>query len=114
MTPAEQARIFAEMLGCGVCLGVLYDLLGPLRRIKGMCVITDLVFGVCCALGMILTALNLQCDPFRLYAFAGAGSGMVLYGCTAGAVLRRAAAFARRKKEKWGEKYKNSAEAAGK
>jgi len=104
MTPAEQARAFAAMLCCGACLGVLYDLLGPLRRIKGMCAMMDMLFGLFCAAGMILTALHLQCDPFRLYAFIGMACGMALYGVTAGAGIRKLSAMVRKRIVKWEEK----------
>ena len=46
MTPAEQARAFAAMLLAGVCMGVFYDLLGPMRRVKGLCAAADLLFGL--------------------------------------------------------------------
>ena len=62
MTPAEQARAFAAMLLAGVCMGVFYDLLGPMRRVKGLCAAADLLFGLCCAAGIVTTALGLRCD----------------------------------------------------
>jgi len=113
MTPAEQAWAFAAMACCGVCLGMLYDLLGPLRRMRGMCAITDILFGVFCAAGMILTALYLQCDPFRLYAFGGILCGIALYGITAGAGIRRISAMLRKRIAKREEKYKKQSSPAG-
>ena len=113
MTPTEQARAFTAMLCCGACLGVLYDLLAPLRRIRGMCTAMDVFFGVCCAAGMILTALRLRCDPFRLYMFAGILCGMILYGMTVGAGIRRISAMVRKKTAKNREKYKKRSESAG-
>ena len=39
MTPEEQAYAFAAMLLAGVCMGAVYDLLGPVRRVKGLCAV---------------------------------------------------------------------------
>ena len=113
MTPLEHAKVFAAMLCCGISLGVLYDLLGAIRRLRGMCAVTDMLFGVFCALGMILTALHLQIDPFRLYAFAGTFCGIMLYGLTAGVLIRRIMAMMGERMEKWEEKCKKRAGAAG-
>lgn len=113
MTPLEHAKVFTAMLCCGISLGVLYDLLGTIRRLRGMCAVTDVLFGVFCALGMILTALHLQVDPFRLYAFAGTFCGIMLYGLTAGALIRKMMAMIGVRMEKWEEKCKKRAEAAG-
>ena len=113
MTPLEHAKVFAAMLCCGISLGVLYDLLGAIRRLGGMCAVTDVLFGVFCALGMILTALYLQVDPFRMYAFAGTFCGIMLYGLTAGALIRRMMAMIGARMEKWKEKCKKRAGAAG-
>ena len=113
MTPLEHAKVFAAMLCCGILLGVLYDLLGAIRRLRGMCAVTDVLFGVFCALGMILTALHLLVDPFRLYAFAGTFCGIMLYGLTAGALIRRIMAMMGAQMEKWEEKCKKRERAAG-
>jgi len=113
MTPAEQARAFAAMLLCGVCLGAAYDLLGTLRRVRGLCAVTDVLFGVLGAAGIIWTALRLECEAFRLYAFAGAAGGMTLYGATVGAAVRRISAAARRSTVRRKEKRKKHALPAG-
>ena len=113
MTPAEQARAFTAMLFCGVCLGGIYDLLSPLRSVKGMCTMTDMLYGLPCAAGMILTALDLQADPFRLYAFGGTVCGIVLYGMTAGAGIRKIMAMMRRRFTVRKEKYKKRQGTAG-
>jgi len=113
VTPLEQARAFGVMALCGVCLGAAYDLLGPLRRVTGLCAITDLLFGLCCAAGMIQAALFLRCDAFRLYAFAGVGCGMALYGTTLGALLRYAGRHVRKRIQKREEKWKNRQSTAG-
>ena len=113
MTPLEHAKVFTAMLCCGISLGVLYDLLGAIRCLRGMCAVTDMLFGVFCALGMILTALHLLVDPFRLYAFAGTFCGIMLYGLTAGTLIRRIMAMMGERMEKWEEKCKKRAGAAG-
>ena len=96
MTPAEQARAFAAMMACGACMGVAYDALGVFRRARGLCALTDMLFGICCALGIIWTALQIEIEAFRLYVFAGAACGMALYSMTVGAILRRIVALMRR------------------
>jgi len=113
MTPAEQANAFAAMLLCGACMGVVYDMLGMLRRVRGLCAIADILFGCCCAAGVILTALRLQIDAFRLYVFAGVGCGMALYGVTIGAAIRKLAAAIRRKIPESEEKCKKNASTEG-
>ena len=113
MTPTEQARAFAAMMACGACMGAVYDALGVFRRVRGLCALTDMLFGICCAAGIIWTALRLETDAFRLYAFAGAACGMALYGATAGAMLRRIAALMRRWMDKMEEKRKKRPSPAG-
>ena len=107
------------MLLCGACMGVTYDALGILRQVRGLCAFTDLLFGVCCAAGIIWTALWLETDAFRLYVFVGAACGMALYGTTAGMIIRRMAAGMRRmtakakEMDKTEEKYKKHPSPAG-
>lgn len=113
MTPGAQAQTFLAMLCCGACLGAVYDLLGILRRIRGLCTIADLLFGLFCAAGIVLTALWRQCDPFRLFTFAGTAFGLVLYGITIGAGNRKIRGFMLKRKIKWEEKYKKRSTAAG-
>jgi len=113
MTPLEQAQTFGGMALCGVFLGVTYDLLGLLRRSACLCAATDLLFGFCCAAGMILTALCLQCDAFRLYAFTGVGCGMTLYGMTLGVILRRTGRLMHKRIQKGEEKWKKQQSTAG-
>lgn len=110
MTPQEQAHLFLSMMICGAGLGVMYDLLGPIRRVRGLCALTDLFFGLCCAVGMILTALALRCEPMRFYTFAAIVMGMAFYGVTIGKAWRFVCSGMKRK---IGEKCKNRQRAAG-
>ena len=113
MTPQEQARVFAAMLCCGACLGVVYDLLGPLRRITGLCAGTDLLFGAVCAAGIAAVALIMRCEAFRFYVFAGTGLGLILYGLTIGAMIRRLGGVLSRYAQKNREKCKKQESVAG-
>lgn len=113
MTPQEQARVFLTMMLCGACLGVLYDLLGMLRRTAFLCALTDVFFGLCCAVSVVAAALWLRCEAFRLYTFAGVGCGMALYGVSLGNIWRRIAHNVRQRIQKREEKYKNSQSPAG-
>ena len=113
MTPQEQGHVFAAMALCGVCLGVVYDLLGPLRRAAWLCAPSDLLFGVICAAGIAAAALHLRCEPFRLYVFAGVACGMILYGATMGSLLRHIGRSMRKRKRETEEKYKKRQSAAG-
>jgi len=104
MTPQEQAHVFAAMLCCGACMGTVYDLLSPVRHTKGLCGVGDLLFGVLCAAGIIVTALTMQTEAFRLYVFAGAGLGFGAYMLTVGLMLRRLAHGIGHLRRKSGEK----------
>jgi len=113
MTPAEQARAFGAMLLCGACMGVVYDMLGIFRCVRGLCAASDILFGICCASGIVWTALRLEMEAFRLYAFAGAACGMALYGVTLGMIARRIAAGVRIMMEKREKKPKKRQDVAG-
>ena len=81
------------MAACGAALGALYDACMLLRRAGRMGAAAtgalDLIFGVACAAGIILTALYFQIDAFRWYVFAGTGAGMALYMLTIGTIVRK-------------------------
>ena len=79
--PAQQAQVFAAMMLCSD--GVL-----------------DLCFGPVWALGMIAAALCLQTEVFRLYVLLAAAAGMGLYFACPGLRVRRAAAWAGRRRRK--------------
>lgn len=86
MTAAEQAGVFAAMAVCGAAAGGVYDLLRSVRG--GLVHLLDLVWGMLAACGMIITALSLRTDAFRLYVFAGFGLGLALYMLTIGTIVR--------------------------
>lgn len=100
MTTAEQARVFAAMVGCGAGLAAAYDVAMLLRRALNlgsvMTGVMDLLFGALCALAMTVTALILRVDPFRLYAFAGVAAGMALYACSMGTIVRKLCSLVRK------------------
>lgn len=113
MTAAEQARAFAAMAACGAAVGAAHDLLRPILR-GGMAHILDLALGVLAAAGMISTALFLQTDAFRLYAFAGVLAGIALYMLTIGTIVRRLAACVRTFVKKSKMTNKKAPDVAGK
>lgn len=88
MTTGEQARVFLAMAICGAATGVLNDLLSVLRRGMILTTIADLLLGIFLAVGVICTGLALACDPFRLYAFAGAAMGWLIYWLSLGTIVR--------------------------
>ncbi len=94
-------------------MGVVYDLLGLLRRITGLCAGVDLLFGILFAAGIVAVALIMQCEAFRLYVFVGAGMGLAIYELTIGTMMRRLAGFLGRNVRKKGEKCKNRESTAG-
>lgn len=97
MSPAEQARAFLAMALCGVLCGAAHDALAALRCMTGvgrrMTAAADVLLGVFCAAAMTATALFLQTEPFRLYAFAGVALGAGAYAATVGAGIRRIGRF---------------------
>jgi len=90
---AEQARAFLVMALCGFGCGAAYDAMMLLRHLAGTGAVVggamDLAFGVVPAAGMTAAALFLRTDPFRLYAFAGVGLGMLIWFATLGLLGRR-------------------------
>ena len=99
MTPAQQAQAFLMMWYTGAVLGVVYDLLGILRRGR-LCAAADLLFGACCAAGICIAALHLECEAFRIYVFAAAASGIALEQVLIGTFIRRVIGIVRRKVKK--------------
>ena len=94
----EQARAFLMMALCGAACAGVYDLALLLVRLaRGgplWAGVMDIAFGVLLAAGMTLTALRLRMDPFRLYAFIGAGLGALIWLATVGRLWRRGMALA--------------------
>ena len=100
--PAQQAQVFAAMLLCSAALGAAWDALEAACR---LCFagradnVLDLCFGPVWALGMIAAALRLQTEVFRLYVLLAAAAGVGLYFAGPGLLLRRAAAWAGRRRK---------------
>lgn len=88
MNVEEQARVFLAMMICGSCIGVIHDLLSPLRRSRNSAVLADLLLGICGAGGVISAGLLLGCDPFRLYTLLGVCAGWMIYAMTLGTIVR--------------------------
>ncbi len=107
MTPQEQLRVLMAMALCGAALGAAYDGLWLVRTLlRGRLVMAaaDLLYGVLCAAGVTGAALLLRVDALRWYTLTGALLGMGLYRASAGALLRRAAAWVAGLKKKLGKK----------
>lgn len=92
VTVEQQLRALCAMAVAGFTLGALFDGMTLLRRALSagrlLTGLMDLLFGVCCALGIVLTALVLRIDPYRLYVFAGLALGMGAYAATIGTLVR--------------------------
>lgn len=108
MTPAQQAHVFVVMLLCGAGLGVVYDALWVIRcavfRGRAARALLDLLYGLICAAGAVMSALCLRIDVFRWYTLLGMLGGMILYAASAGLLMRRMAAICRKICEKKSEK----------
>ena len=92
MTVEQQLRALCAMAAAGFTLGALFDGMTLLRRALSagriLTGLMDLLFGLCCAVSVILTALVLRIDPYRLYVFAGLALGMGAYAATIGTFVR--------------------------
>ena len=92
MTVEQQLRALGVMTAAGCGLGALFDAMTLLRNALSagrlLTGLMDLLFGVCCALCVIVSGLALRIDPYRLYVFAGLALGMGLYGITMGTLVR--------------------------
>ena len=88
MTVAQQGHVFAAMMLCGACIGLIHDLMMVLRSGAVLTAAADLLLGMMAAAGMIAMGLMLRCDPFRWYVFAGAAMGWGIYTATLGLIVR--------------------------
>lgn len=116
MTVREQAYVFALMTACGVALGAVYDALKLARWTLSaggaLTGVLDVLYGLSCGAGVILLALRLGTDAFRLYVFVGAALGMALYAGFIGMPVRILAGHVRKrvkKSRKVEEKCQNDA-----
>ena len=101
---AGQSAAFLLMLGCGLCLGLLWDFFRLLRHLFKpgflLSLALDLLFGAAAA-GLLCASLMRALEgELRLYALMGALCGFLLYGATLSHLLamagRKAAAGLRR------------------
>ena len=76
--------------------------------------IWDLLLGIITAAGMTVTALWLETEAFRLYAFAGVAAGIGLYMLTMGTIVRKVSGAVREIVKKSGFLHKKSRDDAGK
>lgn len=88
------------MLLCGALGGAAYDAMMLLRHAlhagRVATGLLDLCLGAMLAVGVTCAGLYLEMDPFRLYAFAGVGLGLLAWYAAAGQLLRRMMALAGR------------------
>lgn len=91
MSVSDQGRVFLGMMLCGICIGVVNDLLGLFRRGTLTTAAADLLLGVLSAACIIACGLKMQCDPMRLYALLGAALGFAAYGASVGTIVRKLA-----------------------
>ncbi len=92
MTAAEQGRVFLAMTLIGAGLGGLLQGILLLCRVGGVGVLlraaAELSFGIGCTAAIVAGALQMRTEAFRWYVFAGAATGMLVYGATIGAGVR--------------------------
>ena len=98
-----QWQAFLAMALCGLGMGVLHDLMWPLRRRAFAAAAADLALGILSAAGVIAMALYLGCEAFRLYTLLGVMLGWAIYAMTLGMIVR----ILRRKFIKLPEKVTN-------
>lgn len=88
MTVAQQGHVFAAAVLCGICIGMVHDLLGVLRRGMLMTMTADLLLGTAAAVGIVGVGLRFGCSPFRLHIFLGATLGWTIYAALMGINVR--------------------------
>lgn len=91
---SEQLILFLRSAGLGLCLGLLYDLLGALRRLGGKIWggILDAVFCLSAAVSVMFFVLAGD-GELRIFIALGVVGGAVLYWCLLGGILRPVWAF---------------------
>lgn len=116
MSVGEQAYVFAWMTACGVALGAAYDVLGAMRRIlRAGSILTgllDMLYGLGCGAVVVVLALYLCVEAYRLYVLLGIGAGMGIYAGLIGIPVRILASHIRKSVKKsrmMEEKYQNDA-----
>lgn len=82
VSPYDQAAALLLCLAAGGGLGLLYDLLRPLRLsrlLRPIAPLLDLLFWLCVCLSLFLCALTLEDGRVRLYLILAQGTGGTLY-----------------------------------
>ena len=78
-----QPLIFLWMLGAGLMIGAVYALFRGLRRLfaagRALTLFMDALFGLCAALIFIAASVFADYGRVRLYQFAAAALGAILY-----------------------------------
>lgn len=85
--PAQAALQFAQGLGLGLCLGLVYSFLRPLRR--GRAVLADLIFVACAFWAWLQLSFGVCRGDIRLGTTAALGLGVLAWELTAGRLLRQ-------------------------
>jgi len=91
---SEQLAVFLRAVALGAVLGMVYDLLGELRRLGGQIWggVLDAVFCLLAA-GSIFFFVMAGDGELRIFIALGVGGGAILFRCLLGGVLRPVWAF---------------------
>ncbi len=89
-----QLLLFLRSIGLGMCLGLVYDLLGTLRGLGGKVWggLLDAAFCLTAAVSVIFFVLAGE-GELRLFVALGVLGGAILFWCLLGAILRPVWAF---------------------
>lgn len=86
---SAQMLLFLRAIGLGLCLGLLYDVLGALRRLGGKLWGGALDAGFCLTAAVSVLFFTLAGDgELRIFMAAGVLGGAVLFWCLLGPLLR--------------------------
>lgn len=91
---SQQLLLFLRSIGLGLCLGLLYDLLGALRQLGGK-VFGGVLDGLFClaSAGAVLFFILAGDGELRIFMALGIVGGAVLFWCLLGPLLRPVWAF---------------------
>ncbi|MDE7221576.1 MAG: septum formation initiator family protein [Oscillospiraceae bacterium] len=91
---SQQLLLFLRSIGLGICLGLLYDLLGALRTLGGKLLggVLDAAFCLTAAAAVLLFVLSGD-GELRIFVALGILGGAVLFRYLAGPLLRPVWAF---------------------
>lgn len=88
MSISQQAVVLAHMMLCGAAVGLMHDLLALVRCGQVMTAAADLLLAPVGAISVIVAALALRCEAFRLYVFLGFAAGWAIYSFSLGTIVR--------------------------